>query len=531
MAKYDSKRKRRKSRDASGRKSRINQTRYRLKENLIGKVHESDGLTSIATETYEKQIDGLPTYTEAEMDNIIQTIVRSGNPVDTNEPFVSNIIPTGKNSDKTIKLYNRRKYYKDYAWPKPAQSQNIMDEDIPDDNSKYQGFADKIFAPFQFEDLMYNKTFYGRIDTKNYPVYPSNKFLKPVMGTQGKIFLVNFVADAANAMIRKINTLKNVDGTIGISNESAYYQFKVERGWVDFKASHHNMVKAVFEAYVDRWATDSKRFSKIINFKTFSEDFVRFLDLYLPRMPLSRTNLLLHKTTSPLCSGIMFEISKAKHDDDKKKYTDFILDKHFLQIQSIANGFGFMVDKNAPWRFIADLESVPMRERMAQSTLDRPGFSSLQQMFDAQYYHSHKYEGDSLRNYFLSFYDSFVESYPYYSVCVVCGEGSKTKLLYREARNRNPFTDKKYMEFLYFLRAKEAKLDWSQERFDIEVEAAEKILKTYGFEAVLDYINDKTTIIVGKGANFGNRIKKTDGKRIIYNHEPSYKRTSFTMKF
>ena len=69
-----------------------------------------------------------------------------------------------------------------------------------------------------------------------------------------------------------------------------------------------------------------------------------------------------------------------------------------------------------------------------------------------------------------------------------------------------------------------------KQTFATEVERAYKIFIKYGFIAALNYINDKTTAIVGDGANFGNKIKNDDGKRIIYNHQPSYMRTSFTMK-
>ena len=72
------------------------------------------------------------------------------------------------------------------------------------------------------------------------------------------------------------------------------------------------------------------------------------------------------------------------------------MDKHFLQMQNIANGYGFMVDKNAPWRFTADLESPQMRARMQAK-----GFASLQQMFDAYYYKTHLYEVDSIKSYFF----------------------------------------------------------------------------------------------------------------------------------
>lgn len=515
--------KRGKQRSPSRRKNRINKVRYALKE----KVAFSKNIF------YADTLDNQPALSEKELDDIIQKVVETGNPEEPYEPFIDDIIPKGRNRDKTKKLYYRRKYYRDYAFPRamPEGSQNIMDPDVPDDDSKYQGNANKVFAPFQHEDMIHRKTFYGRLDTKNYSIYPDptpNRVLKLVNGTEN-VFLVNFVCDALNDMMEKINTLKNSGK---LPRTSAYFQFKVHRGWQSFVSGHEKMVKAIFEAYVSNWATDVRRFSKITNFRTFSEDFVSFLSSYLSRMPLTRANMVIHRSTSPMISGIMFEISKAMHDEDEKKYSEFIKDDYFLTIQNIANGYGFMIDKNAPWRFIADLESPQMRERMAEL-----GFDTLQEMFDAQYYRAHLYEVNSLREYTLAFYDSFVESYPYYSVYTKCGDGTKAKLLYREARPKNPFDsgtsygDRKLLEYYYLIRARESFKDWNQEEFDFEVETAWQIFKEFGFVAALDYVNDKTSLIIGRGANFGNKEKMSDGKRIIYNHQPSYKRSSFTMKF
>ena len=495
-------------------KGRLNKERYRLKEKIF---KERD-------RRFEDALDNKPTLTEEQIDTIIQNVVNTGNPTDTHEPFIKDVIPMGANGDRAKKLFFRRKYYKDYAWPKPAQSQDIMDEDIPDDNSKYQGMARKIFAPFVYSDLLYSKTFYGRLDTNNYSVYPTEKALEAVRGTEDQVMLINFVARAANEMIKKIETMKDSGK---LSQESAYYEFKVQRGYQSFVQDHHSTMKALFDSFVTVWLNDSRRFTKVTNFNTFCNEYTYFLSMILGKMPVSRANLITRRTTSPLTSGIMFEISKAKHDQDKKKYNNFILDDHFLQIQSVANGYGFMVDKNAPWRFIADLESPPMRARLQEM-----GFEKLQDMFNNYYYKAHLYEVNSLKEYFLSFYDSYVESYPYYTIVEKCGTaGSKAKLLYREPRAKNPFTDKKLLEYYFFIRAKEATLDWTQEKFDLEVDTAFELFKKYGFVEALNYVNDKASIIVGKGANFGNKIKESDGKRIIYNHQPSYKRTSFTMKF
>ncbi len=500
--------------------SMINRKKYALKEKIIYKKNFD----------YQQGLDNESAFSDKELEEIIERIVDASNIEEKLEPFSSKIIPKGKNSNGTRNLYYNRRYYREHAFPKPADSQNIMDDDVVDDQSKYQGTSRKIFIPFSSIDFMHEKAFYGRIDTRNRSIYPSEKVLKLVNNTDD-VFLVNFVADAANDMIKKIQILKE---TGKLSKDSVFYEFKVKRGWESFVQNHHRAMTSLYESFISKYVNIPSIFTKITNFKEYSREFILFLNAFLPKFPITRTNMQLRRATSPRVSGLIFEIAEDPHDDDEKKYTKFILDKHFLQIQNIANGYGFMVDRNAPWRFIADLESPQMLARMTE--MGFPATNTLQSMFDKYYYKTHLYEVDSLRNYFNSFYDSFLEGYPYYTLIEKCKEGSKAKLLYRQPRTENPFTDEKLIEFYYYIRAKESGVDWDQEKFDHEVEEAIEIFRHYndidgkGHIRALNFINDKPSHIYGRGANPGLRTKKDENNRIIHTHQSSHKRNNFTIK-
>lgn len=99
----------------------------------------------------------------------------------------------------------------------------------------------------------------------------------------------------------------------------------------------------------------------------------------------------------------------------------------------------------------------------------------------------------------------------------------------REKRVEDKFTDKKLLQFYYFIKAKEAKLSWTQEEFDFAFEEAYEVYKYYGLVPALHHIADKTTIIVGKGENYGFRTKKEENYRIIHNHQSYHKRSIFTI--
>ena len=343
-----------------------------------------------------------------------------------------------------------------------------------------------------------------------------------MVNTEQTVMLLNFVADAANDMMEKVTRMVQVGK---IKSTSAYAQFEPKKGWTSFTGKHHSSMKKIFELFISKYATSKQFFTKIIDFNSYVTQFVNFLDLFLPAYPITRSNMQLAKNIDPSISGLVFQIESDAHDNDENKYRKYILDPNFEDIAIIANGFGFMIDKNAPWRFVADLESPQMQHRMQEL-----GFETLQDMFSAYYYDTHLYEINAIRDYFLSFYDSYVEAYPFYSKVDICGAGAKSMLHQRQKRNKNPFTDEKLLEVYLYIRAKEVDKEWDQASFDSCLREAISVFNTYGFVHALHYINDKTTSIVGKGANPGMRTKIEENYRILSSRQ-SYNSRKYTIKF
>ena len=493
-------------------KNHINNKRYQIKEKI---AFQTDS-------RYEEALDFKDTFTDKEMDELVESIVKNSDINDFDEPFNQSVIPLGKNDKKIKNLFYHKQYYRYRGYPQGAKpgSQNSLDGNAVDDQSKYQGTSRDIFTPFISLDMLHDKTFYGRIDTHNRPIYPSEKFLSLVNGTDD-VMLLNFVCEALNEMIIKIDKMKE---TGKISKKSVFYNFKAKTGWKSFVQDHHKTMEAIFIAFTTKYVNDPKNSIRIRNFKDYTNEFMIFLHKFLLKFPITRSNLQLRKTTDPRISGIAFEISTLKHDDDESKYRKYILDKHFVQFQKILNAYGFMSDKNAPWRIIADLESPEMKRRMAER-----GYNTLQNMFDAYYYKTHLYEVNMLKKYFLSYYDSYIISYPNYFESYKSGDSTKTRVTRRKEREKDSFTDKKLLQFYYFIRAKEIHKDWSQEEFDLAFEESYQVYKHYGFIESLNHINDKTTVIFGLGANYGHRTKKEENYRIFNNHQ-TYRYRTFTIK-
>jgi len=489
----------------------INSKRYVLKDNILSKLNKK----------FEDALDHKEILSKQQMQNLIEEIIKNSIDTDVLMPFDKNLIPTGDNLKGSKELFYNKKYYERHAFPKSLGegSQDILTGDAVDDMSQYQGEARNIFPPFNSIDFNTSKMLYGRIDTHNRPIYPSKKFLRLVPETKD-VMLLDFVCEALSDMLERINTLKDMKK---ISQKSVYYNFNVKSGWVDPIQGHHETMKSIFEGFILNIAKSGS--DKIKDFSDYTREFVTFMDQFLLIFPITRSNLQLRRATNPRISGLSFEIANLRHDEDRKKYEMFILDEHFIQMQKIANAFGFMVDKNAPWRFVADLESPQMRYRMAEK-----GYDTLQEMFDACYFQTHFFEIEAIKTYFLSFYDSYVEQYPYYTTTIKYGDGSKSKLMYRKARIENDFTERKLIEMYFYIRAKEANKDWNQEYFDLSVEEAFRVFEHYGLKDCLNHIHDKTCLIVGNGANAGIKTKKEENGRIFYTHQSYNNGKTFTIK-
>ena len=63
----------------------------------------------------------------------------------------------------------------------------------------------------------------------------------------------------------------------------------------------------------------------------------------------------------------------------------FLNDVNYNYIEAAAKTFGFKIDKNAPWRFVADLESEKMQEY-------RKRYITTSDVFDTMYFKSHETE-------------------------------------------------------------------------------------------------------------------------------------------
>ena len=186
----------------------------------------------------------------------------------------------------------------------------------------------------------------------------------------------------------------------------------------------------------------------------------------------------------------MVELVEGVHDDDYAKYIGFIRDDNFRFFRIAAERFGFKVDKNAPWRLIADLGSPKMKEYLA-----RYGVFSTEDFFKTYCFNATQMEIDSLKKYIWKFYDRFVVESPGVSTILECPNVDRLSVSWEERpRISYESLEKKYpagywLRALIYLRAIECDKSWDQRKFEKVVKRAQDYEKYVDISAACDYID------------------------------------------
>jgi hypothetical protein len=231
--------------------------------------------------------------------------------------------------------------------------------------------------------------------------------------------------------------------------------------------------------------------------------------------PITYSGFLSSDYVSNNASGLIIEVSKDSHDDDKNKVDKFINDETFEFFFKAAQKFGFVIDKNAPWRLLANLGHPEMVRRMLErnvlfSPLSIPSKdilsptnnflgSNIEEIpgsdpfFDVYYHKSHLKDIDYLKVYFFQMYRSFIKTKPFYKKSTFCSttKSSNSKLYYRKnLRHELNYTERDYWLKIYFiLRMYETGATYDPAEVSYIIKNAKKLYNIKGRQHALQFLN------------------------------------------
>ena len=277
------------------------------------------------------------------------------------------IEPTGKNDLSSLKMFLERRYYKNSVYP------DEINDDVP-----------------QPIDLWYEKPLYGRVNPRGEPIHSIEGKLKQFDPEDPNIFGFNFVVDSFKDFRSAYLLLNKKD-----PSATPFEFLRPRRAWENPVQKREEYLDQLYKMFVETYLSRKKRYQKIRSFNDFLSEFVEFMNFYGPKFPVTMSNFMLSNFSSPMSSGLMVEIAEKSYDDDEDKYTDILTNQCFTCYVQVARRFGFKVDKNIPWRLVADINSPFMQKYMKKyAPVDFRKYQKLVNDWNPQTTEGAKYKQD-----------------------------------------------------------------------------------------------------------------------------------------
>ena len=381
------------------------------------------------------------------------------------------------NRKKSRELFEQRQTYKLEAFqPKPgAVVQNQALKDFWQNDNSY----------------------YGRLDLESRVVIPKYSRLRNLKASDDTtLYALDFVADAwrhlketADNKIREgCLPLENRDGT-----EEVYIgPFEPVRAYSDLVGIYKQNMKTYLAVFEDRLARQN-RYKEVLDFGDFLRAFSYFmLNAGQGRLLYTLSNTAISPYGSVLNSGLAIHIADLDAGQDPVKEDDFINNPRLIFYKNIAQEYGFYIDRNVPWRMVANLGSPIMEKYIIERF---PGYSGLESLFEEYYDHATDLDLELIKNGMLNSYNSFAARRRFEVVENKRGACKTTTTARRETMTREAMEEiygNDYWLTLYItFRNLESSLNYEKAALDKIIKNAIDLEKAVDIEKAMEYINYK----------------------------------------
>jgi len=159
--------------------------------------------------------------------------------------------------------------------------------------------------------------------------------------------------------------------TRAFQNFRDYYISKTQLSRLDFPMfigtaiprNAHDDFDTVYGAYIlSRINTYADLLQETMrDFKNFNALLYNLIESNIEKFPITRSGFLLSSECPISVSGLTIELAELQYYSDIEK-SQLLNSQEFKCFAELVTSMGFYVDKNAPWRLIADLDSPVMEQ-------------------------------------------------------------------------------------------------------------------------------------------------------------------------
>jgi hypothetical protein len=275
--------------------------------------------------------------------------------------------------------------------PKPQGKNGLPSQEAFNQRLNYKQKTFNKYGPVPI-DMIYEKPYYGKVDTKGCTVYPSELNMEQLPGP-GLILTHDFVAKAFSDLksVVEFNIRSRTRRFIDIFPSG----YQPKSATINFHEIYHShFVDAVYSAFINNYILQTARKRRIRNFGNFVNQFVSYAEEIREVYPVSKTGFIMSRFCPHAISGLIIELETVSKDDDGKKYDGLISKPSFSEYVKLVSSFGFYVDKNYPWRIAVNLDHPKMTQKYL------PSFGTSYEnnaVFDDYFYRSEAYSYEDFK--------------------------------------------------------------------------------------------------------------------------------------
>jgi len=243
---------------------------------------------------------------------------------------------------------------------------------------------------------------------------------------------------------------------------------------------------------------------------------MEFLVLFLEAYPINLSSYIISKNFTPSATGLCIECASLDHSKDENKSKHFLGDDNFKIYMTLAANNGFAIDKNAPWRLIADISSPQMLEFAANRV---PTISTAEDVLD-YYFQDIRDTVDELEMFkemLVRMYNAFFLLAPTVSAKSINAKSEiSTEIKNRTRETFDSIVSRIGNDFWYekFLTVKNIELSLGYSDMEIRKMANNAADLEYSFDRsrATGYIKKRMTPIVSSEGSMVYRMSKLDNK-------------------
>lgn len=361
------------------------------------------------------------------------------------------------------------------------EQMNIIDYEIfsPSDSSRvvfnqevvYQEYESLVETSILFTEpiiqnfnTLYNNNYYGKINNKNQFILPNPSFIVEIPGTNGTHYALNFVKDAYVDFQEKWNKIVKKNTTL---DYNYIYNVSPKKSFVNFEEKYLEIIKKHYEQFSE--FVKIKQFeSKVINFSQFINIFAIYISIIANKHPITLQSYISSNACDRHISGLCIDIVDMDVNSYSEKVTNFLANRNFPILSQVAGSFGFIIDKNIPWKLIANVESNEMKKYKEKYTSNK--------IYDYFFVKVKDYNFFYFKKYVMEIYNMFVDNNPQFiktetKMCnnlfkVKTNKINRIKIEEKEFINNLNQNTMKWWRLFLFVTIQEKKLQMSQNQFE-----------------------------------------------------------------